>query len=229
MNVEIIIPFAGGCMHRARALAWVIAHAPYRVTVTKAPAGPWRKAAAVNPAVADSRADIVIVMDGDVHVEAGGMQAAVQAVADGAPWAIPHTLVHRLSATATDRLLAGEALLDTGMPGGLDQAPYLGIAGGGVVVATAATLRRIPLDERFIGWGQEDVAWGLALRVLAGQPWRGDADLIHLWHPPQQRMNRKIGSVAGQQLCRRYLAARRDPAAMLALIQEVTTCPSPTC
>jgi hypothetical protein len=226
VRVEVIVPYAGDCPHRAAALTWTISRSPYRVTIARGRAGEWCKAEAVNSIVAASTADVIAIVDADVYTD--GIPAAVQAVADGAPWAIPHRLVCRLTQDTTRRLIRGEPLVQTRMRHGLNEPAYVGIAGGGAIVSTPATLRDVPLDPRFVGWGQEDVALGIALRTLTGQEWRGHADLIHLWHPPQPRINRKVGSVAGQSLCRRYLAARRDPDRMRALIQEAHEC-SPTC
>ena len=84
-----------------------------------------------------------------------------------------------------------------------------------------ATSTKCPIP-RIRGWGQEDEAWSIALHCLYGEPWRGDRDLVHYWHPPQPRMSRIIGSVEGQQLRKRYRDAQNDPAAMRALIKEAT-------
>ena len=192
------------------------AHPAWPVTVAPAPGGPWCKAAAIAPAAAAAAdADVLIIADADVWTD--GLAAAVDAVTSGlTPWAIPHRLVHRLTPAATDRLLNDRPVKLVEH----DERPYAGIAGGGIVVLTRAALAATPMDPRFTGWGQEDQAWGVALHVLHGLPWRGDADLLHLWHPPQQRATRKIGSPEGQALHRRYLRARRDPAQMRALLQE---------
>lgn len=68
--------------------------------------------------------------------------------------------------------------------------------------------------------GQEDSSWAIGLETLVGPAWRGKAPLIHLWHPPQERWNRRHGSRESRDLYRRYQAARRDPNLMRALIQE---------
>lgn len=156
------------------------------------------------PEIRSSDAEIVVVADADVWTD--GLSAAVTAVKDGAPWAMPHTEVHRLSKDGR----------------GLAQEPYRGALGGGIVVAPRQTLLDIPLDPRFVGWGQEDHSWGLALTTLAGIPWRGEATLTHFWHPPQERITRKYGSVESKALYLRYVtAARTDPRAMRDLIEEI--------
>lgn len=213
MDAEVIVPFAGDCPHRRRAFDWVTARYPWPVTV--APGGePWIKADAVMPAVEASDAEIVVVADADCWVE--NVADSVQAVADGAPWSIPHRGVHRLTERSTALLLAGADLSDLDT----EERPYLGWEGGGIVVARRETLLDVPMDRRFVGWGCEDESWSLALRCLAGAPRRLKARLIHLWHPPAAREDRRQGNPANWALLRRYTAARLDPVAMRALIEE---------
>ena len=210
---ECVVPWRGGCEHRERARDWLLERLPYPATLAPGPE-PWCKAAAVNPAVEASAAEIVVVTDADVWAE--GLEDAIDAVRAGAPWAMPHRGVFRLTEASTAAFMAGADPYD--LP--LEQPAYLGLEGGGVVVARRETLCAVPLDPRFIGWGGEDVSWGRALRALEGPPWRAKRPLIHLWHPPQQRMTRKHGSVAGRALARRYRAAAADPDRMRRLIEE---------
>lgn len=213
-RVEVVVPFLGGCPHRDRAWSWC--ERRYEWPVTLASGGsPWCKARAVMPAIERSCADVVVVADADVWCE--GLGEAVDAVADGAPWALPHTLVRRLTEDGTAAVLAGADWRS--QP--LEQSPYSGMLGGGYVVARRETLLDVPLDPRFVGWGQEDHSWGMALSTLLGELWRGRADLVHLWHPPQQRMTRKYGSAEGRALWRRYSYARFDRNDMRALIGEI--------
>ena len=210
-SVAVVVPWRGGCAHRER--AWKFLRPRYEWPVIEAPGPePWCKAASVAPAVEATAADIVVVADADVWCD--GLAAAVGAVAGGAPWAIPHHRVHRLTEDATRNTLAGREDYRT------EQIPYPGIPGGGIVVAPRGVIRSIPLDSRFVGWGQEDESWGWALAALVGLPWRGDADLIHFWHPPQQRLTRARGSFESWELRRRYAKARHDPVTLRALIEE---------
>lgn len=102
----------------------------------------------------------------------------------------------------------------------LAERPYSGIEGGGIVIASREVILSIPPDERFVGWGQEDESWGIALSCLAGAPWRGSGPLFHLQHAPPPRASRTRGSPEGWNLRRRYCRARHDPQAMKALIEE---------
>lgn len=201
MSVAVIVPFLGGCPYREEALRLVCEQHSHPVTIA-AGGEPWIKAEAVMPAIERSCADVVVVADADVTCE--GLDEAIRAIVCGAAnWAVPHEKVHRWNRN-------GES----------DEKPYTGIEGGGMVVSQRETLLDIPLDPRFAGWGQEDQSWGLALRTLAGTPWRGTADLIHRWHPPQPRLSRTRGSRESWNLRRRYLQAQHDPERMRSLIEE---------
>lgn len=41
-------------------------------------------------------------------------------------------------------------------------------------------------DERFVGWGEEDVAFVIKATKLLGRPYRPVGDVYHLWHPRGQ-------------------------------------------
>lgn len=185
--------------------------------IAPCPAGPWVKALAVTPAVAASRADVIVVADADCWTD--GLPAAIDAVAAGAPWAIPHTGVFRLDEHGTTAVLQGARWDD--QP--LTQRPYRGIPGGGFVVAHREVIEQVPLDSRFVGWGQEDECWAVALSTLVGAPWRGHEPLIHLYHPSQERLTRRKGSLEGWELRRRYIQARGNAPAMAVLLEEAKT------
>jgi hypothetical protein len=148
----------------------------------------------------------------------------VEQVARGrAPWAVPHSSVYRLNPATTERVLAGAPFPDLSGPHSLLRGSvsefHKGVAGGGLVVLPRALWDSCPLDARFTGWGQEDLAWGWALTRLHGAPWRGNAPLIHLWHPPQARNSRMAGSEESMWLWHRYRAAY-SAAAVRDLLQE---------
>lgn len=217
----VLVPWRGGCPHREAAWGWVSRryaehHPDWRVVRCECPSGPWVKAAAVMPVVAECSEEVLVIADADVWCE--GVAEATEAVQQGAPWAIPHRHVARLAPKATAAVLDGAE--PKGQP--LEQAPYRGAPGGGIVVAHRDTLLDIPLDPRFAGWGHEDASWGAALTKLAGRPWRGQLVLHHLWHPPQpeQSADRLLGTAENRALYSRYLRAAKDATRMTELIEE---------
>lgn len=219
MSLSVVAPYRGGCKYRERAWRWVrgryrFIYPCWDLVEARAPAGPWVKALAVTPALERTDSELVVVTDADVWCD--GLLDAVRAVEDGAPWAVPHRRVLRLTDEATRDVLAGGWPQDPE----LVQRPYDGVFGGGIVVARRETLLDVPLDPRYESWGQEDTSWGRALARLAGKPWRGTADLWHLFHPPQERLSRRWGSNQGKALHSRYVRASRDRVAMAALIEE---------
>jgi hypothetical protein len=221
VTATVIIPWRGGCPHREAALAWVLDryaqhHPGWDVVLGEDPVGPWVKADAVARGLARAgTAGVLVVADADVWCDQ--VADAVTAVRSGAPWAVPHGDVHRLTDTATIMVLAGR---EPSPDNPVTQTPYLGVPAGGITVLTADTYRGIPLDPRFVGWGQEDEAWGTALTRLAGPPWRGAAPLYHLWHPTPARRNRHIGNPMSRALQVRYQLARH-PDTMRGIINEI--------
>lgn len=220
----MVIPWRSGCPHREVALAWVAAryaevHPTWQIVIGVSEGAEWRKADAVAAGLELADGDLAVVTDADVWTDPA---AAVAAVELGSPWAAPHRLVHRLSIESTAQVLAGERWEGLPLDGThrQDSRPYLGVLGGGVVVAERSTLLEVPLDRRFTGWGQEDQAWAIALTRLAGRAWRGDQDLVHLWHPAQDRSTRSIGSREGAALLARYRRARGSADRMRALLAE---------
>jgi hypothetical protein len=218
VSVAVVLPWRStDCPHRTRALAFVIAkHAGngWPVVIGRHDEDAWIKAAAIDDALAQTQAEILILADADVWCH--GIAAAVARVEAGAPWAIPHKGVQRLTEASTSRYLAGEPW--ERLP--LTQAAYSGTEGGGFVVVRRDVYEACPLDPRYVGWGQEDESLGWALTTLYGRAWRGKAALVHLWHPPQPRMSRVVGSEESAVLRKRYARALRNPSAMAALIEE---------
>lgn len=224
MTVSVLIPWSPGCEWRERSFRWVLAkyaavHPTWEVVTGSSSSELFSRSQAILDAASRATGDVLVVADADVWCDPA---AAVAAVA-GPGWAIPHTLIRRLSPQSTEAVFAGAEHL-TGLPlstdNGQDSKPYKGHATGTLVVFTRDVLDQVPPDPRFVGWGREDDAWATALRTLVGSPVRYGADLVHLWHPPQERLSRTKASDENEALFRRYRAARARPARMAALIEE---------
>lgn len=223
-DTTVVIPWQPGCPARARALDWVTTwwarHRPaWQVLVGELPpCRPWSKAEAIAEALPRASGDVLVIADADVILDPPEALTAAVGALDDHPWVVPHLAVFRLTEPATERLLAGETFDPHTME--VTRQPYEGWAGGGITVLHRDTYQDTPLDPRFHGWGCEDASWATALTTLHGQPWRGHADLVHLWHPPAERGDDVYGSPSGHALWSRYQHAAINPAAMRALIEE---------
>lgn len=215
MTVTVVIPYRANSPERAMALDWVLgrwSQTGYQILIGEPDTDAWCKGAAVWDGVRRALGDILVVADADVWCD--GIEDAF-GLLDPAGWVMPHARVHRLSAVSTRALLEDR-------PGVRSYArpPYMGKRGGGLVILRRRDYLRVPIDPRFVGWGQEDDAWGLALSTLLGPPRRGEADLLHLWHPPEPRLAPAIGSEDGWLLYRRYRRAQHRPERMRSIVEE---------
>lgn len=182
--------------------------------------GPWRKGEAVRQALdlAGPEAEVVVVADADVWFD-GDLRPAVDYAATCAP-VVPHGEVWRLSRIHSAAVLAGAASMESARADELEERPYTGLAGGGLVVISRDHYDLCPIDPRFEGWGCEDASWGMALTETFGAMQRGKHRLFHLWHEPQPRRSRQTGSPESEALRRRYRAARGKPVEMARLLLE---------
>lgn len=232
MITHIIIPWHdNNDPHRAAALRWV-----QHRWATEFPDWPislgvlsddsdWCKADAVHIAIEHAEpddSDLLVITDADVWTDPDDINLAAHQLDHGhAEWAMPHSHVHRLNETATRHVL--ETNLDPAAAVkryGYDRSPYLGTVGGGTTILTAANYQQCPLDPRFVGWGQEDEAWGDALRTVLGHRHRGNGNLHHLWHPPLPRMAPGIGNIQSKHLRDSYRRHTGDIDGIIRLIDS---------
>lgn len=214
MEASVVVPWRSD-PHREVAWQWVRSQYEalgFEVVTGSCPDGPWVKALAVDDAVQRSSGELLIVADADVWC---AQLPDVLHLAETRPVVMPHGQVHRLTQSESQRFMAGErGHFDTVEP------PRKGMAGGGIVILSRDLWEQVPMDPRFVGWGQEDRSWSMALTAMTGKIARFSHHLVHLWHPPQPRLDRATGSHEGRALEARYAAASRDPVQMGALLTE---------
>jgi hypothetical protein len=229
VQVSVVIPWRSTEFYRVNNLAYVrtwyaATHPDWEVVVAELPGdGPWVKAVAVHLGVQQAAGDVIVVADGDVITPNIGACVA-EVTAGRAAWAVPHHAVYRLRPYATEDLWMNRRELPdwrvshTQLRATIAEV-HKGVAGGGSVVLSRSLWANIPMDARFTGWGQEDLAWGWALTRVHGLPFQPNGPCYHLWHPPQQRLSRSTGSNASRALWARYSRAY-TAAEVLALLGE---------
>ena len=219
MSIEVVIGHGlADDPVRVQVREWIAEH--YRtvhnlpVTLAQCPTVEWSKGAAVNSAIEASTANIIILADADSWVDPDPLQRAIDhARREG--WAMPHSTVNRIGRQSTADILAGREGRRQMERGG-----YPALPGGGIVIARKDvwdTVRGV--DPRFVGWGGEDHALGLAMRTLVGPVnARRISPLWHLWHPPAAQC--RTPSQASRDLDARYRVARDEHELMTDLVKE---------
>lgn len=222
MSTAVVVPLAITDPHRERAwedVAGRLAADGWPVLTGPNVSELWCKSHAVAAAIAPTSGDdVVVIHDADVLLDLGALRGAVAHVEAGGAWAIPHGEVYRLTERATARYYETRDVPDHPE---MTRWPYVGVEGGGAVVLRRSTYDSIPIDPRFLGWGDEDHCWGWALRTLLGAPWRSPARLVHLWHPHAAPGAQHSPRWESDTIRRRYRVALDDPARMRALLDEV--------
>jgi hypothetical protein len=217
-SVAVIVPYRPSCKDRERAWELVGSHlaslfSATNLVIADHDGEPYSKALAVMTAAQQIDADIVVVHDADVITN--HLPLVIAQLGKRWRWAIPHTTVARLSCEQTEDYYNGV------MPElSASDEFHTGVMGGGVVAVFRDDLLRIPFDVRFKGWGGEDTSWGKAMRTLVGEPFRHTSTLIHLWHQPQQRINRAYGSEETLERMLKYCDAFRNPIQMQELVND---------
>lgn len=224
------VGWRGGEPHRERNWATVREHYQgmgLRVVASDSdPSRPFLLPQALNNAVGSviDSADVVVVSDADVLIDAGLLHEAARRAAETG------RLVHPLT-----------RLWHMDRDGNLPPEPETHGAGSLHVFAREAWLRLGGYDERHEGWAPHDAAmlWAAGTYLLAE---RMDADVLHLWHPVD--MTGWLGRTAGwadavelagddappgygrngprplSPLALRYREALGDPEAMDVLLRE---------
>jgi len=188
--------------------------------------GPFNRSAAVNLAAdladEDGRWDVGVVIDSDVFLRRSAVLAAVLRAAETGKVTWPHTRWRGLSELWTKRMMGdrhdfGPELEHDDMDVLVERTNPLSWSCC-IAIPRAAWDRLGGFDERFRGWGFEDMAFQSAVVGLLGFE-RLDADVYHLWHPRSDERITKgepaitatAGYVQNGRLGRRYMIAlRRD-------------------
>lgn len=176
----------------------------------------FNRAKAINQAVRQATGDYFIIVDNDI-VFGTKLIDKIAAIIEKYPWVIPWTRCYKLSydcsaAFYKDNIFVLPTMVakkDLEVPCNEEpiNGPYMNVMSREAFTAIGG------MDERFKGWGGEDVAMVAALTTLVGKPYRMNETIFHLYHD-RRDFNQN------QELCRRYKSALGDLHAIKALIAE---------
>lgn len=176
--------------------------------------GEFNRSAAVNRAAACADgADVLVVLDADTIV--GGPQIASAATIARATGVVTFAFGRyaALDKAGTDKILAG-------FDGSWEEHvayEFHNTASSCLALRRDLWDRLGGFDERFAGWGWEDVALSLAAQTLSGGMHRVAGTAWHLWHPPSPDAGNEQSATyqRNRALCQPYIDATGDVDAML--------------
>lgn len=186
----------------------------FGIVTGASPDGPFNRSAAVNDAARNAEPwDVAIVIDADVIADPWQVRIAANTAYTTGDVVLGFTTYHGLTPRATRRVIAG---VEEPSPRGrlVTKREHE----SSIVCVRHDTWDTIGgFDEAFVGWGQEDVAFAAAARVLAGVR-RVPGDVYHLWHERTRERIKSAATYRANQERGRMYRATTDPDAMRDLV-----------
>lgn len=220
MKTAVIIPFCSDDPHRLAAFLIVLAFYKTEFPEWEIIAGgddtkPFSRAASINMAAEQTAADIIVINDADSLCESQRIAESVESALTRPGLVRAYTSYRRLSREASE-VLTPATYLDA-WQGPFDWEMENAHAHGCIAVQRECFNQVGGYDEKFRGWGYED----LAAEMLYDAFWpdrRTEGTLVHLWHPsisegPDVDRNAEL-------YYQRYSRLRGNAEALLALRNE---------
>lgn len=231
MRVVILVPRRDGIEDRDRLWAfarerWAGDFPDWPIVEGHHDDGPFNRSAAVNRAAEAAGAwDVAVIIDSDVLCDRDKVVQAVDAAAGTGRMVLAYHERVSLNAKGTEKVMGGFQgnWKDRRMVHGT----YMDACSSAVVVPRGLWDEVQGFDERFVGWGWEDVAFRIACETISGKSMlQIAATCFHLWHQPSGGNNRAEATfVANQARGEAYRAAHWDRDAVMALIEEAPPAP----
>lgn len=248
-KISILVPFSSKEPHRVANWAWLASYlkrnwpagVPMEIIVGDSKSIPFCKTAAVNGAFSKATGDIIVILDADCYIDPGVIIGCALAIREARRagkrlWFLPYRRLYRLTEPATEALLASSPK----QPIKFTDPPlvwqYEHTHSPSSAHWWAALIQILPIeafiaaggmDERFKGWGGEDVSFMHAVDTLYGRHKTVNSAVFHLWHPVIPGRWQGTRQWPGQNkpeinddLARRYDEAVGDLEAMLELVDK---------
>lgn len=169
--------------------------------------GPFNRSAAINRAakLAGDDWDSAIIIDSDVLVDLKTVQDALAYSDEMQRIVFPFRVRQTLNHGMTTKILAGyQGSWSPGIRGS-----FTNNRSSCLVVPRSVWDKVGGFDERFVGWGWEDLAFIYSTNAASGNYLRISGDLWHLWHHRNPENNTASPLyLANRDLCHRYLESR---------------------
>lgn len=242
--ISILIPYKYDGKRRHTTFKWILRYLrasfskdEAEIIVGRSKGKIFCKTEAFNDAARRARGKVFVLYDADAYINTQVIKKCTTRILnnmDDHLWFVPYRHLYRLTREASDRVLESDPAEPYQFPSPpdrddveeWDKSMYGHRYGAMMMIFPREAYETLGcFDERFKGWGGEDVAILHALDTLYGKHKTTKNDLLHLWHPKtgktyQTRVWKGQTKQQNNRLSMRYHKARRHPKQMRALVDE---------
>jgi glycosyltransferase involved in cell wall biosynthesis len=243
-KISLLIPFSSKDPVRRASLHWLVRYWQHElpdaeIVIGESSGEIFSKGEALNDAVRQSSGEILVILDADAYISGKVIDRCADRIIQAARhghnmWFVPYRRLYRLTKEITKVILESNPRNPLRLPeppppayydNHGDRKHYGHRYGAMITILPRRAYHEIGcFDERFRGWGGEDVALLRALDTLFGKHKTTNNDVYHLWHPnigadTTVRMweGQDAPNVNGN-LTYKYHLATRNPSKMKALV-----------
>lgn len=243
-KISILIPFSSKDPVRIAHFKWLLKYWKYELPDAEVIIGISKskvfcKGEALNNAAKQSRGKVLVIMDADAYIPGEVIDRCADKILeelDNHLWLIPYRHLYRLRKDITELIIES----DPANPLRIPQHPPKELTENNRDISKyghrfGAMCQMFPreaynvlgcFDERFQGWGGEDIALVRALDTLWGKHKTTKNDILHLWHPyigwdyNSRRWPGQKSAGGNSELANAYNRATRHPSKMRRLVDE---------
>lgn len=245
-KISLLIPFSDNCRKcmRKKTLKWLIQYwrcqlPQAEIIIGECKSKVFCKGEALNNAAAKATGRVLVILDADAYMDAKVIDRCADRILeelDNHLWYVPYRHLYRLNKKISKSIIASDPCNPLIIPSPpppeyLDDSGHKSTYGhryGAMVMMFPREALEVLgcFDERFEGWGGEDVALLRALDTLYGKHKTTDNDVLHIWHPfigkdyttrvwrGQKHPNANV------RLANAYNRATRNPTEMRKLVNQ---------
>jgi hypothetical protein len=242
LKVSLLIPFSTNDPSRKANFEWLLEYwnkelPDAEIVIGKCRSEIFCKAEALNDAARRSKGKVLVILDADAYLEGQIISDCADKIIENVHnnlWFVPYRRLYRLTKEASKLITDSDPknpfriptpVADSNIENAGNAISYGHRYGAMLMMFHKRAYRKIGgFDERFKGWGGEDVCLLRALDTLYGKHKTTDSNIYHLWHPfiganyEQRRWDGQPSGGSNWTISKEYSKAFKNPAMMKELL-----------
>ena len=201
-KISLLIPFSSKNRVRKKSFNWLLKYwecelPEAEIVVGHSNGKVFCKGRALNKAAAKARGQVLVILDADAYLEGRVIKYCADRILEELEnhlWYVPYRHLYRLTKKVSKEILRSDPCDPLRLPSPppprvidckhKDHSGYGHRFGAMITIIPRRALDVLGgFDERFKGWGGEDIALLRALDTLYGRHKATVGDVLHLWHP----------------------------------------------